>query len=119
MTKEMQKNQASDILDDVVNVLRERKQNPTEKSYTSSLFTKGTNKICEKITEEAAELVEAANESGSGAVQHLVHEAVDLLFHMQVLLVHKGLSLTEIRAEMNRRFGTSGLEEKASRNKTE
>lgn len=111
----MPENQAFDILDAVVNVLQDRQQNPSDQSYTSSLFTKGTAKICEKISEEAGELVEAAMENDSDQ-QHLIHEAADLVFHVLVLLVHQNLSLNEIRTELGNRFGTSGLVEKANRN---
>lgn len=109
----------ADVLDSLIAVLQERKSNPSEKSYTSSLFQKGDEKICEKISEEAGELVEAATEQGEGATQHLVHEAADLLFHTMVLLVNKGLTLEDVRQELSRRFGMSGLEEKANRPQSE
>lgn len=104
-----------DVFDSLVKVLQERKTNPTEKSYTASLFQKGDAKICAKITEEAGELVEAALQGQDSSEEHLIHEATDLLFHTIVLLVHRGLTLDCIRAELKRRFGVSGLEEKASR----
>lgn len=104
-----------DVLDQLIRVLQDRKANPSEKSYTASLFEKGDAKICEKITEESAELVEAALESENPSTEHLIHEAADLFFHTFVLLVNRGLTLDAIRDEMERRFGTSGLEEKASR----
>ncbi len=113
----MTENRPADILDSVIEVLQDRKSQPNEKSYTASLFQKGETKICEKITEEAQELVESAFESDENAETHLVHEASDLLFHVMVLLVQKGLTLDNIRTELSRRFGTSGLEEKANRQK--
>lgn len=107
--------ESPDVLDSLIEVLRQRKQNPSEKSYTASLFTKGDVKICAKITEEAGELVEAALQPAENLHHDLVHEAADLIFHTLVLLVHHDLSLDDIRGELQRRFGTSGLEEKASR----
>ena len=113
----MTEKKVTDILDSLVAVLQSRKSDPGEKSYASSLFQQGETKICEKISEEAQELVESAFETGDEAGQHLIHEAADLLFHVMVLLVHKGFTLSEVRSELSRRFGTSGLEEKANRNK--
>ena len=113
----MTEKKLTDILDSLLAVLQDRKSHPDEKSYTSLLFQQGETGIGEKILEEAQELVESAFESGEQADQHLIHEAADLLFHVMVLLVHKGLTLEEVRNELSRRFGTSGLEEKASREK--
>lgn len=113
----MTKTESRDILDSLIGVLQNRKNNPSEKSYTATLFARGEEKICEKISEEAAEVVEAAFAEDENSSQHLVHEAADLVFHLMVLLVHKGLSLEEVRGELARRFGTSGLEEKAGRNR--
>lgn len=104
-----------DILNQLIDVLNDRKNNPTEKSYTASLFAKGSPKICEKISEEANEVIEAAGESGADARSHLIHEIADLWFHTMVLMVHKEMTLDDIQAELARRFGISGLEEKASR----
>ena len=111
---------SSDILDELFSVLKDRKRNPPENSYTSKLYSGGEEKICEKITEEAGELVEAAFESPSPeSTKHLVHEAADLWFHTMVLMVHKGVSLDDIRSELGRRFGISGLDEKASRQQSQ
>lgn len=91
---------------------------PTEKpSYTARLLTKGAAKIGSKVTEEAAELVEAALEPGDEGRQHFIYEAGDLLYHTMVLLRWRGVELAEVEAELAKRFGTSGIEEKESRKK--
>jgi len=93
-------------------VLASRKDSSPDSSYTAKLMSRGTEKINSKITEEAAEVCEAALEEDR---DHLVYEICDLLFHTFVQAVHRGVSLDDIRNELHRRFGTSGLEEKASR----
>lgn len=101
-----------DILDAVYHVIQERRQNPTEKSYVASLYAKGLDKILGKIGEEATELAVA----GKGGVhKEIVSEAADVIFHMLVLLGHYGIEPQEIRDELSRRFGTSGIAEKESR----
>lgn len=111
---------SSDILERLMALIEERRVHPPPRSYTSTLFTGGVEKIGEKVTEEAAELISAAVDLQSGspgpeAERHLVHEAADLTFHMFVLLAHCGVTLDEVKQELTRRFGTSGLDEKASR----
>jgi len=94
-----------------------RKAVPDEKSYTAKLLAGGVEKIGSKITEEAAEVVEAAGEPGEEGRQHTIREAGDLLYHLLVLLAARDVTLQEVEAELARRFGVSGLEEKASRKK--
>lgn len=103
-----------DIFERLFEVINDRKMNPSEKSYVASLMLKGTEKINSKVIEEAEEVCEAAHEEGT---EHLVYEICDLLFHTFVLAVHRGVALDEIKVELQRRFGTGGLEEKAGRNK--
>ena len=103
------------ILLRLMSVLEDRKQNPSEKSYTASLFAGGVDKISEKILEEAQEVIEAAAETDAGAEEHLVHEAADLIFHLLVMLGYKSIKWEQVEAELGRRFGISGLEEKAAR----
>jgi phosphoribosyl-ATP pyrophosphohydrolase len=81
-------------------------------SYVAKLSAKGTAKIAQKLGEEATEAVIAAV---SESKQELVGEAADVLFHLMVLLHNKGVALDEVLAELDRREGTSGLDEKASR----
>ncbi len=92
-----------------------RAASPTEKSYTSQLLAGGVEKMGPKIIEEAAEVVEAAGEPGPAGREHFIREVGDLIYHLMVLLQHRKCSLADVEAELTRRFGVSGLEEKASR----
>jgi phosphoribosyl-ATP pyrophosphohydrolase len=103
------------VFDRLMSVIEDRKRNPPERSYTTSLFAGGVAKIGAKITEEAAEVVEAAGERGTEGREHLVHEAADLIYHLFVMLGHRNIPLKEVEAELAGRFGISGLDEKASR----
>jgi len=96
-------------------VIEDRKANPPAKSYTTSLLAGGVPKIGAKITEEAAEVVAAASEPGDQGRAHLIYESGDLLYHLFVLLAHRGIKLTEVEAELARRFGVSGIDEKEGR----
>ncbi|MBJ6120262.1 phosphoribosyl-ATP diphosphatase [Sphingomonas mollis] len=80
-------------------------------SYTASLFAKGRPKIAQKLGEEAVETVIAA----MAQPDKLVSEAADLVFHLIVLLADAGLGLDDVRAELSRRDGVSGHDEKAAR----
>jgi phosphoribosyl-ATP pyrophosphohydrolase len=86
-----------------------------KKSYVASLLEKGVPKISEKIMEEAAEVVEAAGEPGSEGREHLVKEAADLVFHLLVMLGHARIDFSDVEAELGKRFGIGGHEEKAAR----
>jgi phosphoribosyl-ATP pyrophosphohydrolase len=103
------------ILAQLMAVIEDRKVNPPAKSYTTTLFAGGVPKIGSKITEEAAEVVEAAGEPGDEGRAHLVREAGDLIYHLFVMLGHRDVKLAEVEAEIAKRFGISGLDEKASR----
>jgi len=96
-------------------VIEDRRDNPPEKSYTNKLLAGGVPKIGEKIMEEAAEVVEAAAEPGEEGRSHLIYEAADLLYHLFVMLGHHEIKLPEVEAELARRFGISGIDEKESR----
>jgi phosphoribosyl-ATP pyrophosphohydrolase len=96
-------------------VLEDRKVNPPANSYTARLYAGGVSRIGDKIQEEARELVEAASEPGDHGRRHLIYEASDLVYHLLVMLAHQGIKLDEVEAEIARRFGQSGLDEKASR----
>jgi len=102
----------NDILDAVYQVVQDRKQNPSEKSYVASLYAKGLDKILGKVGEEATEVAIAGK---GGEVDEVVSEVADLWFHTLVLLSYYDLPPEKIYAELERRFGLSGLEEKASR----
>lgn len=85
------------------------------KSYTAKLLAGGVEKIGGKVIEEAAEVVEAAGEPGDPGREHTIAEAGDVLYHLLVLMAARDISLADVEAELARRFGMSGLEEKASR----
>lgn len=102
----------SHILDALYQVILERKANPAENSYTASLMQKGIDKILKKIGEEATEVVIAAK---GGKREEIVCESADLLYHLLVLLGHCDIPAEEVYAELRRRFGISGIEEKNSR----
>ncbi len=99
-------------LDELARVLEARKQADPADSYVASLYAKGLDAILKKIGEEATETVMAAKDGDSGKI---VHETADLWFHTLVLLAHEGLGPQDVLAELERRFGLSGLEEKARR----
>ena len=95
-------------------ILEERKSSSEDKSYVASLYDQGTNKILEKISEESDEVIKAVKEEGR---EDIIHEVADLWFHLLVLLRHENIKIDEVELELARRFGISGHEEKASRNK--
>jgi phosphoribosyl-ATP pyrophosphohydrolase len=106
----------SSIMSDLMRVIVERKANlQAEKSYVASLMSGGVAKIGAKIIEEAAEVVEAGDEPGDAGREHLIKEVADLVFHAMVLLGYRDLDWNEVEAELARRFGISGIVEKASR----
>ena len=107
------------ILNAISRVIAERKANPgAERSYVASLLQKGPGKIAAKITEEAAEVNEAAFEPGEEGREHLVKEVADLVFHALVMLGHRDIPWSDVETELGKRFGTSGIDEKESRGKT-
>jgi len=106
-------------LSQLMQVIEDRQANPSERSYTTSLIQAGIGKIGNKILEEANEVVEAASEPGEEGRNHLIYEAGDLIYHLLVMLGCRGVRLHEVEAELARRFGVSGLDEKASRGRKE
>ncbi len=102
------------ILLKLYEVVKERKTANPESSYTARLYAKGTNKIAQKLGEEAVETVIAAVDEGN---ERLVRESADLLYHMLVLWAHKGVLPSEVWQELERRFGTSGVAVKEARKK--
>ncbi|MDB5706900.1 MAG: phosphoribosyl-ATP diphosphatase [Sphingomonas bacterium] len=103
---------ADDFLDTLEAVIRARKQGDPDTSYVAKLFAKGRAKIAQKLGEEATETVIAAM---AGDRAELTGEAADLIFHLLVLLADADVSLDDVRAELRRREGVSGIDEKASR----
>jgi phosphoribosyl-ATP pyrophosphohydrolase len=102
----------SDILERLARVLQARHRELPEDSYVSSLFEGGHAAIASKVREETEELIHAAVADDA---RHTVHEAADLLFHVLVLLENAGIAPSAVLDELERRFGTGGFEEKASR----
>lgn len=102
----------SDVLNELAQVLEARKQADPDSSYVAKLYAKGLDAILKKIGEEATETVMAAKD---GEADKIVYETADLWFHSMVLLAHQGLGPDDVLRELQRRFGLSGLEEKASR----
>jgi phosphoribosyl-ATP pyrophosphohydrolase len=101
-----------DTLDRLEAVIAQRRDASADGSYVASLFAKGRDKIAQKVGEEATETVIAAL---SGDPAKLTSEAADLLFHLMVLLAEGGVRLDDVLAELDRRDGVSGLNEKAAR----
>lgn len=103
-----------DILKTLDDILEQRKQASPDESYTAKLLNEGIDSILKKVGEEAIETVIA---SKSGKKEDIIHEIADLWFHTLILLKHHNLNTEDILKELERRFGLSGIEEKASRNK--
>ena len=102
----------ADTLDALEQTIRERRLGDPDSSYVARLTAKGRAKIAQKLGEEAVETVIAAIADDKDGI---ASEAADLMFHLLVLLADAGLSLDDVRAELARREGVSGLDEKASR----
>jgi len=92
--------------------LTERKTAAPDSSYVAGLYAKGTDSICKKVAEEAAETIMAAKD---GDHLHLVREVTDLWFHSLILLNHFDLGVDDVLFELRRREGISGIDEKESR----
>lgn len=103
-----------DILSRVQATIESRKGAEPGSSYVASLYAKGTDSICKKVAEEAAETIMAAKD---GDAHHLVKEVADLWFHSMILLAQYGVSMADVAAEFARREGVSGIVEKNSRPK--
>lgn len=100
------------ILDELAEVLEQRKLADPNHSYVASLYAKGLDGILKKIGEEATETVIAGKQ---GDLAQIVRETADLWFHTLVLLSYQGLGPNDVLEELARRFGLSGLDEKAAR----
>ncbi len=103
-----------DILLRLEAAIAERSGADPRSSYVAALRSKGLDAILKKIGEEATETVIAAK---SGDRDAIVHETADLWFHCLVLLAHHGIPVADVFAELQRREGRSGIEEKQSRSK--
>jgi phosphoribosyl-ATP pyrophosphohydrolase len=103
-----------DILERIADSINARKSGDPDKSYVAKLFAKGDDAMLKKIGEEATEVVLAAK--GTDRL-HLVREVTDLWFHCMIVLARHGLGPADVLAEMKRREGISGIDEKAARKK--
>lgn len=101
-----------DVLKRLADVIESRRGGDPDKSYVARLLAGAPDSILKKIGEEATETVLAAKD---GAADHIVAETADLWFHCLVMLAHHGLRPEQVLAELERRAGTSGIEEKAAR----
>ena len=98
--------------DRVYDVILKRRQSSPETSYVAYLMDGGTDMILKKICEESTEVIIATkNENRT----EQIHELTDLWFHILILMGHKGITLTDIFMELEKRFGQSGFDEKANR----
>ena len=101
-----------EVLRRVSDTLVARKQADPDSSYVSSLYAKGTDAICKKVAEEAAETIMASKDNDR---LQIVREVTDLWFHSLILVAHHGLSVEDVLAEFRRREGVSGIDEKKAR----
>lgn len=102
----------SDVLKELAQVIEARKSADPESSWTARLLAKGPAKAAEKFGEEA---IEAIIEAVRGDKERLTAEAADVLYHLLVMLAARDVALADVLAELERRQGTSGLDEKSAR----
>ena len=107
-------------LSEVAKILESRKSAKPDSSYVAKLYHKGLDEILKKVGEEATEVVMAAKDAehdadSSDKKDKIIYEVADLWFHTLVLLAQQNLHPDDVLKELERRFGTSGLVEKASR----
>ena len=108
----------SNIIDELTEILKQRKFASSEESYVANLHAQGINKILEKVGEEAIETIIAAKDHNQRIDQSgeaVIHETADLWFHTMVMLSHLDLEPRKVLEELEKRFNISGLEEKAAR----
>jgi len=104
----------NEIISKLTDTLKARKAAEPSSSYVASLYDKGLDTILKKIGEESAETIIAAK---GGKVDEIIYETADLWFHCMIMLVDQGIEPEAVLKELERRFGLSGIEEKASRKK--
>jgi phosphoribosyl-ATP pyrophosphohydrolase len=105
----------SDIFERLATIVHERKNSDPKCSYVAGLYQAGQDKILKKLGEEAIETILAAKSREPNAI---IHETADLWFHSLVMLAECGLRPEQVFNELDRRFGLSGLQEKANRGKS-
>jgi phosphoribosyl-ATP pyrophosphohydrolase len=112
MTAPTMTDRSDDVLARLAATLESRRGGDPDRSYVARLFAKGGDAILKKIGEEATETVMAAKD---GDRARIVAETADLWFHTMVMLAHHGLGPADVLAELARREGLSGIDEKAAR----
>lgn len=95
----------SNVINDLYNVVKDRLDNPVENSYTNYLFNKGTDKILKKVGEECTEVVIAAKGDNK---DDMVAEICDLLYHLEVLMVDRGIEISSVEEELKKRSAKIG-----------
>lgn len=95
------------MLNKLFEIIEDRKNNPVEGSYTNNLLNEGYEKAAQKVGEEAVEVIVAAGKQGR---QRTIEESADLIYHLFVLLVQQGISLSEVEAELHNRHHRRGAE---------
>lgn len=108
-------NEPENVLARLNSTLADRNRRRPEKSYTTTLFEGGAPAIGAKLCEEGRELAEAIEQTGAAARQSIIHEAADVVYHLMVAIQFREISWQDVAAELARREGRSGLEEKQSR----
>nr|WP_198949189.1 bifunctional phosphoribosyl-AMP cyclohydrolase/phosphoribosyl-ATP diphosphatase HisIE [Lottiidibacillus patelloidae] len=103
-TNVIQAPKKQDVINELYALIRERKESMTDGSYTSYLFESGLDKILKKIGEEASEVIIAAKNEDK---DELIYESSDLVYHLLVLLVNTGISIEEIKKELEKRRNSS------------
>ncbi|MCC5873074.1 MAG: phosphoribosyl-ATP diphosphatase [Gammaproteobacteria bacterium] len=107
---------ASSVITALTEVLESRRGADPDSSYVASLYAAGINRILEKVGEEATEtLIAAKDVTTQGGQEDLIKETADLWFHSMVMLVHLDIRPEAVLDELERRFGLSGIAEKAAR----
>ncbi len=111
----------NNVIEELTRVLEARRDADPERSYVASLYRAGLDKVLEKVGEEATEVLLAAKnvqhegDSGRATRTALTSEVADLWFHTMVMMVQLNMTPKDVLAELEQRFGLSGLEEKAAR----
>ena len=100
------------VMDELFSTIKSRQGDDPEKSYTAQLFAGGSEEISRKIGEEATEVIVAALRETPA---HVVSESTDLLYHLMVLWAMQDITPEDVMEELASRAGTSGIEEKESR----
>ena len=101
------------VLEELFNTLKSRKSADPSSSYTAKLLNSGRGKIAKKLGEEAIEAVIAAT---SESKEQQIYESADVIYHLMVMWLDCGIEPQEVYGELARRFGTSGIAEKNTRN---